>query len=89
MCLAIPGKILSITDGGNDAFRSGRVDFGGVTREINLAFVPGAAVGKYVLAHAGIAINTIDEEQARRTLELIREMNDGSPDAEGKDEASR
>ncbi len=67
MCLAIPGRIESITDPA-PATRRGRVDFGGVVKEIHLVFVPEAEVGDYVLAHVGCAISRIDEEVAVRTL---------------------
>jgi hydrogenase expression/formation protein HypC len=67
MCLAIPGRLLSITD---DAplTRAGRVSFGGVVKEINLALVPEAQVGDYVLAHVGFAITRVNADQATRTL---------------------
>lgn len=66
MCLAIPGRILSTS--GEAFLRVARVDFGGVVREINLAFTPEAGVGDYVLVHVGIAIATIDEGEAARIL---------------------
>ena len=67
MCLAVPGRILALTD---DAplTRRGEVDFGGVRTEINLAFVPEAAVGDYVLAHVGFAIARLDAAAAVATL---------------------
>ena len=67
MCLAVPGRIDSISD---DAplSRRGLVDFGGILTEINLAFVPEAGVGDYVLAHVGFAIARISAEEAARTL---------------------
>ena len=81
MCLAIPGKILDIQD--HDQFmRTGRVSFGGIVREVNLAFVPEAAVGHYVLVHAGVAINVIDEEEANRVFEYLEQIVDGD-EAEG------
>jgi len=71
MCLAVPGKIESI--GGDDPnMRIARVDFGGVVKEINLAFVPEAVVGDYVLAHVGFAIARVTEEEAQRTLDDLR-----------------
>jgi len=70
MCLAIPGRIESITDPAA-ATRRGRVDFGGVRKEIVLAFVPEAQPGDWVLAHVGFAIARIDEQQARATLEAL------------------
>jgi hydrogenase expression/formation protein HypC len=82
MCLAIPGKIVSI-DSDDPVVRRGRVEFGGVIREVSLACVPEAVVGDYVLVHAGFALNVVDEEQARLTLEFIQtayESSESSPD---------
>jgi len=73
MCLAVPGKIISIT-GDEPLMRSGKVDFGGIVKEINLAFVPEAGIGDYVLAHAGVAINTIDEQEAARVFEYLEQI---------------
>jgi len=67
MCLAIPGKIISI-DNEEDIMRNGKVDFGGVTKIINLAFVPDAGINDYILVHAGFAIGRVDEEKALQTL---------------------
>jgi hydrogenase expression/formation protein HypC len=80
MCLAIPGEIIEIT-GGDPLTRMARVSFGGVVREASLAYVPEAKPGDYVLVHAGFALQTIDEEEARRTLELIEQM--GGAEEEG------
>lgn len=72
MCLAIPGQILSVSS--EDALtRLGRVDFGGVTKEVSLAFVPEAGVGDYVVVHVGCALTRIDPDEARRTLALLAE----------------
>jgi hydrogenase expression/formation protein HypC len=73
MCLAVPGRVVEI---GAEAgpLRGGRVDFGGVIRAVNLAFVPEAGLGDYVLVHVGFAIARLDEDEARRTLEHFREM---------------
>jgi hydrogenase expression/formation protein HypC len=82
MCLAIPGKIVSI-DSDDPVVRRGRVEFGGVIREVSLACVPEAVVGDYVLVHAGFALNVVDEEQARLTLEFLQtayESSESSPD---------
>jgi hydrogenase expression/formation protein HypC len=75
MCLAIPGKITAIADDGG-LLRMGTVDFGGVTREVCLAYVPEAAVGTYVIVHVGFAISQLDEVEAQETLKLLREMGD-------------
>ncbi len=72
MCLAIPGQILSVS-GEESIMRVGRVDFGGVVKEVNLAFVPEASVGDYVVVHVGCALTKIDPQEARRTLALLAE----------------
>ncbi|MBK6847068.1 MAG: HypC/HybG/HupF family hydrogenase formation chaperone [Proteobacteria bacterium] len=72
MCLALPGRILSIT--GEDLARVARVDFGGAAREVSLSFVPEAQVGDYVIVHVGVAISRLDPEEARRTLELLQQL---------------
>ena len=72
MCLAIPGKILETADRGWN--RVARVQFGGVTREVYLDFVPEAGVGDYVLVHVGFAVSKVDEAEARRTYELLEQM---------------
>jgi hydrogenase expression/formation protein HypC len=74
MCLAIPGKILSIS--GDNEMRSGRVSFSGVVKEANLACVPEAKIGDYVIVHVGFALSVVDEEEARKTLELLRQMGE-------------
>lgn len=71
MCLAVPGRIESIIDF-EPLTRSGRVDFGGIVKEINLAFVPEAVPGDYILAHVGFAISRISEEEAQRTFDELR-----------------
>ena len=68
MCLAVPARVLEIV-GAN-----ARVDIGGNVREANLSLVEGVAVGDYVMLHAGFAISKSEPEEARRTLELLREM---------------
>ena len=73
MCLAVPGKIESI-DGNDPIFRTGKVSFGGIIKAINLACVPDARTGDYVLVHAGFAISVIDEEEAQKTLDCLDEI---------------
>jgi hydrogenase expression/formation protein HypC len=75
MCLAVPGTIVEIRDQDPTA-RVGTVDFGGVSKEINLSFVPEARVGDYVLVHAGFAINAIDEDEASKVFEYLREIEE-------------
>ena len=72
MCLAIPGKILSCEDLG--VARPGRVQFGGIVREVRLDFVPEANVGDYVMVHVGFAISKVDEFEAKRTYDILSEM---------------
>jgi hydrogenase expression/formation protein HypC len=76
MCLAIPGKLTAITGQLDDTFRVGKVSFGGIIREVNLSMVPEAQVGDYVLVHVGVAIGTIDEEEAHKTFEYIRRIGE-------------
>jgi hydrogenase expression/formation protein HypC len=88
MCLAIPGRIIEV-EGESPLTRSGRVDFGGVVREANLAYVPEAQAGDWVLVHAGFALQAIDEEEARKTLEEMEKLaavGGGYKPADGSDE---
>ncbi|HTX06638.1 MAG TPA: HypC/HybG/HupF family hydrogenase formation chaperone [Steroidobacteraceae bacterium] len=73
MCLAIPGKILSIT-GDDPLVRVGRIDFGGVVKEVNLVYTPEARPGEYVLTHVGFAMAVIDEIEARRMFDTLCEV---------------
>jgi hydrogenase expression/formation protein HypC len=72
MCLAIPGKILATVD--CDKMRVGRVQFGGIVRQVSLDFVPEAGVGDYVMVHVGFAISRVDAAEAERTYKLLHEM---------------
>jgi hydrogenase expression/formation protein HypC len=72
MCLAIPGKVLSCEELG--IARAGRVQFGGIVRQVRLDFVPNANPGDYVMVHVGFAISKVDEAEAKRTYELLAEM---------------
>ncbi|MCP5518717.1 MAG: HypC/HybG/HupF family hydrogenase formation chaperone [Verrucomicrobiales bacterium] len=76
MCLAVPGQVLSITDETDELRRSGRVSFGGVVKEVNLAYVPEARVGDYVVVHVGFALSVVDEEEARQTLDYLRQIDE-------------
>lgn len=77
MCLAIPGKVVSIADAPADnIFRNGKVSFGGIIKEINLSMVPEAVIGDYVLVHVGVAISKIDEEEAHKTFEYLHQMGE-------------
>lgn len=74
MCLGIPGKIIETYD--IAGLRMGKVDFGGIVKEACLAYVPEAKVGDYTVIHVGFAISAIDEEEAFRSLEALREMGE-------------
>lgn len=74
MCLAVPGKILSIS-GDDDLMRSGRVSFGGVVKEVSLAYVPEAQVGDYAIVHVGFALSILDEAEAEQTLRDLAQMS--------------
>lgn len=79
MCLAIPGKIISVNNAADTVFRMGKVSFDGILKEVNLSMVDEAIPGDYVLVHAGVAISRIDEEEARLTLSYLQ-MNGGMDD---------
>jgi len=74
MCLAVPGKILSVQ--GEDFARTARVSFGGIVKEVSLAYVPEASVGEYVIVHVGFAISVLDEAEALRTFEILKQMGE-------------
>jgi len=76
MCLAIPGKILSVQESDDILFRRGKVSFGGISKEINLSMVPDALPGDYVLVHVGVAISRIDEDEAQKTFEYLHQMGE-------------
>jgi hydrogenase expression/formation protein HypC len=75
MCLAVPGRITSIA--GDDPYsRIGKIDFGGVLKEASLAYVPEAQVGDYVIVHVGFALSRVDEEEALKVFEYLREIEE-------------
>ncbi|MBP7512168.1 MAG: HypC/HybG/HupF family hydrogenase formation chaperone [Bacteroidia bacterium] len=76
MCLAIPGKLLSITNQLDDTFRFGKVSFGGISKEVNLYMVPEANINDYVLVHVGVAISVVDEEEAKTTFNYLKQMGE-------------
>lgn len=80
MCLGIPGKVVEIRDDG--PLRMGRVDFGGVRQEACLAYLPEVGLGDYVIVHVGFAISRLDEDEALRTLDLLRMLEPESVDQE-------
>ena len=75
MCLAVPGKITSIA-GEDPLTRTGKIDFGGILKEVSLAYVPEANVGDYVIVHVGFALSRVDEEEAQKVFEYLREMEE-------------
>ncbi|MHB9863976.1 HypC/HybG/HupF family hydrogenase formation chaperone [Streptomyces sp. YIM S03343] len=72
MCLAVPGRVLDIND--RDGTRMATVDFGGVVKEVCLEYLPELKVGEYAIVHVGFALQRLDEESARHTLELFSEL---------------
>lgn len=76
MCLAIPGKIKSIDHLYDGAVRMAKVSFGGITKEASLEMLPQADVGDYVLVHVGVAISKVDEEEAQKVFEYLREAGE-------------
>ncbi len=76
MCLAIPGKVVKITEQLDDTFRLAKVSFGGIMKEVNLCMVPQAKPGDYVLVHVGVAISMVDEQEALETFEYIKQIGE-------------
>ena len=74
MCLAVPGRIVEIMDAPEEPLRRARVDFAGVRKEVSLAFTPEARTGDYVLVHVGFALSVVDEDEAQKIFEYLREM---------------
>ena len=85
MCLAIPGRVEEIHNDG--LIRVGRVNFGGVVKNVCLDYVPEVEVGDYTIVHVGFAISKIDEETARQTLEDFRELGFLDEELAGEEEA--
>lgn len=79
MCLAVPGKVMELHQE-NDLLM-GKVEFGGTTISACLAYVPEVKIGDYVIVHAGFALNIIDEEEAQRTFELLKEIGESESPA--------
>ena len=75
MCLAVPGKIVSI-EGDDPILRDGKVDFGGVVKRVNLSLVPEAKIGDYVVVHVGLALSIVDEEEAKQVFEFLKTMGE-------------
>ncbi len=79
MCLGVPGRIVEVQEDG--LMRMGKVDFGGITRQVCLAYVPEAQVGDWVIVHVGFAISRLEEEEALETLQLLGEVFSTESDA--------
>lgn len=75
MCLAVPGKIVSI-EGDDPIVRDGKVNFGGVVKRVNLSLVPEAKIGDYVLVHVGLALSIVDEEEANQVFEFLKTIGE-------------
>lgn len=75
MCLAVPGKIVSIEEA-DATFRTGRVNFGGIVKNVSLSYVPEAKVGDYVVVHVGFALSIVDEYEAAQVFEYLRQMGE-------------
>jgi len=76
MCLAIPGKIVSIEPRSEESMRIGKIDFGGIKKKVNLELVPEAETGDYVLVHVGVAISKVDEKEANKIFEFLEAMEE-------------
>ena len=76
MCLAIPGKLVSIDNQLDETFRFGKVSFGGIMKEVNLCMLPEAKIGNYVMVHVGVAISIVDEEEALLTFNYLNQMGE-------------
>ncbi|MBT3924177.1 MAG: HypC/HybG/HupF family hydrogenase formation chaperone [Nitrospina sp.] len=74
MCLAVPGKITSIS-ADDPLMRTGQVSFGGIFKEVNLAYVPEAKINDYVITHVGFAISVLNEEEAHRVFDTLNQLN--------------
>ncbi len=73
MCLAVPGQIVSVSDD-DPVLRTGQVSFGGVVKEVSLAYVPAAGIGDYVIVHAGFALSQVDEAEAVRMFDDLTRL---------------
>jgi hydrogenase expression/formation protein HypC len=75
MCLAIPGKVLSIS-GDDPLTRMGRIDFSGVIKQASLAYVPEVKADDYVIVHVGFALSKVDEDEAQKVFEYLKQMDE-------------
>ena len=75
MCLAIPGKVISIS-GDDPLTRMGKIDFSGVIKQASLAYVPEVRVGDYVIVHVGFALSKVDEDEAQKVFEYLKQIEE-------------
>jgi hydrogenase expression/formation protein HypC len=75
MCLAIPGKVVSIS-GDDPLTRMGKINFSGIVKEASLAYVPEVQIGDYVIVHVGFALSKVDEAEAQKVFEYLRQMDE-------------
>lgn len=76
MCLGVPGKVLSIEREEAFGLSRGRVQFGGIVKEVNLTYTPEVKIGEYVVVHVGFAISKMDEEEAQQVFDYLRELSE-------------
>ena len=76
MCLSIPGQLIEITSALDETFRMGKVSFDGILKEVSLTLVPEARVGDHVMVHVGAAIGIVNEEEAQKTFELLKQLGE-------------
>ncbi len=76
MCLSIPGKLVEITSQLDETFRMGKVSFDGVLKEVSLALVPEAEINDYVMVHVGAAISVVNEEEAQKTFDILKQLGE-------------
>ena len=75
MCLAIPGKVVSIS-GDDPLTRMGRIDFSGVIKQASLAYVPEVDIGDYVIVHVGFALSKVDEAEAQKVFSYLKQIGE-------------
>ncbi len=80
MCLGIPAEVISVAD---DELRTAKVSFGGIEKEVYLAYTPEAAAGDFVIVHAGFSISRVDPEEAKRVFEYLDKMGEADPSPDG------
>lgn len=76
MCLSIPGKLIAIDEVLDDTFRTGKVSFDGVVKKVSLTLVPDAQLNDYVMVHVGAAISVVDEEEAKKTFDILKQLGE-------------